>query len=67
MWVGADADDAWTFVSEMGFVRGLTDGPRPTTTKTRAMTDLRTAIDDHETDDGVLFGSAAWLITAGQP
>ena len=26
MWVGANADDAWRFVTEMGFVRGLTDG-----------------------------------------
>lgn len=63
MWVGADAEEAWTFVSEMGLVRGLTDGLDHETT-TRAMKSLRHSIDAHETHDGVLFGSAAWLITA---
>ena len=63
MWAGADADGAWAFMSEMGIVRGLTDG-LDHETKTRAMSNLRHAIDTHETDDGVLFGSAAWLIMA---
>ena len=65
MRVGADAEDAWTFISEMGFVRGLTDGLGDED-KTRTTGLLRTAIREHETDDGVLFESASWLITAGQ-
>lgn len=65
MWVGGDADGAWAFVSEMGLVRGLTDG-LDHETKTRAMGNLRHTIDAHETRDGVLFSSAAWLITARQ-
>lgn len=27
MWLGASADEAWTFVSDMGLVRGLTNRP----------------------------------------
>ena len=65
MWVGADSDDAWAFISEMGIVRGLTNGLADDI-KTRTMNRLRTVIREHETDDGVLFGSAAWLITAGK-
>ena len=34
MWVGADAEEAWTFVSAMGLVRGLTDGLDHETTTT---------------------------------
>ena len=63
MFAGADADGAWAFMSEMGIVRGLTGGLDPET-KGRAMSNLRRTIDSHETVDGVLFGSAAWLITA---
>ena len=65
MWVGPDAEDALTFISEMGLVRGLIGGLADDV-KARTMSRLRTAITEHETDDGVLFGSAAWLITAGQ-
>ena len=61
--LGADADDAWAFVSEMGFVRGLTDG-LDDETKTHAMRNLRSRINAHETHDGVLFSSAAWLVRA---
>lgn len=66
MWLGASADEAWTFVSDMGLVRGLTselaDGDR-----LRAMAELRRRIADRATSDGVLVGSAAWLITAHRP
>ena len=61
--VGADAEGAWAFVSEMGLVHGLTEG-LDHEAKTRALRALRQTIDAHETSDGVLFRSAAWLITA---
>lgn len=46
-------------------MRGLTDG-LDHETKTLVMSNLRHSIDAHDTHDGVLFGSAAWLITANK-
>ncbi len=66
LWLGADADDTWTFVSGLGLVRGLTGG-LDDDTRSRAMADLRRAVDGHETDEGVVMQSAAWLITAQRP
>ena len=63
MWIGRDAADAWTFVSEMGIVRGLTED-LDSQVRTAALARLHEAIQAHETRDGVLLGSAAWLITA---
>jgi SAM-dependent methyltransferase len=61
--VGADADDAFAFISSTGIVRGLlndlTDADRR-----RALDALRVTMDAHETGDGVLLGSASWLISA---
>ena len=42
-------------------MRWLTDG-LDQETKARAINSLRMAIDNHETDEGVRFSSAAWLI-----
>lgn len=61
VWLGADEEDAWSFVSNMGIVRGLTDGLEPQA-KQEAFAKLRTTMAAHETDEGVLFDSAAWLI-----
>lgn len=66
MWLGESADEAWAFVAEMGLVRGLTQG-LDEASRNDAMAELRRRIDASETDDGVLLGSAAWLITARQP
>lgn len=63
MWMGADAADAWAFLSAMGFVRGLTDG-LDEGTKARAMGNLRQTLEAHETHEGVVLGSAAWVFTA---
>jgi len=64
--LGSDADDAWGFIQGLGIVEGLTqDLDEPT--KTEALDKLRTAVADHETPDGVLFGTSAWLITARRP
>ena len=61
MWFGTDADDAHQFViGLMGWMlHGLDD-----TGRARAIEGLRTTMAAHETSDGVLFGSAAWTITA---
>ena len=61
MWFGADADDAHRFVlGLMGWMlHGLDD-----TGHARAMDGLRATMAAHETSDGVVFGSAAWTISA---
>ena len=62
---GTDADDAFGFARTLGIVEGLThdldDADRP------APSSRLSGADDHETPDGVLLGSAAWLITARRP
>ena len=63
MWMGSDLDDAWAFVSAMGIVRGLT-GSLEDPAKQQALDQLRQRLAEHETADGVLIGSAAWLVTA---
>lgn len=66
MWLGASVESAWEFVAEMGLVRGLTDS-LDDTTREHAMAELRRRISTNATADGVILGSAAWLITARQP
>lgn len=66
IWIGSDTEDAWDFVSATGFVRGLTDGLEDAT-KQQALDHLRHRLAEHETADGVLMDSAAWLITATHP
>ncbi|MFI6005450.1 class I SAM-dependent methyltransferase [Streptomyces sp. NPDC051366] len=64
MYFGADTDDAYRFVSGMlGWM--LTD--LDDTSRERALADLHTTLRAHGTPDGVLFPSAAWLITATRP
>ncbi|HEX2192532.1 MAG TPA: class I SAM-dependent methyltransferase [Acidimicrobiales bacterium] len=60
---GADADDAFAFARTMGIVRGLTqdlDEPE----RRQALEDLHATLAAHETEEGVLLGSSAWLTTA---
>ena len=61
MWFGADAEDAHRFVlGLMGWMlQGLDE-----TGRARAVDGLRTTMAAHQTGDGVVFGSAAWTITA---
>lgn len=65
MWLGGTSEEAWEFVAEMGFVKGLT-GDLDDLTRDEAMADLRRRISANETAGGVTLGSAAWLITAVQ-
>jgi SAM-dependent methyltransferase len=63
VWLGADADDAFSFIAGTGVARGLLggldDGARAT-----ALDALHGTMAAHQTGDGVAFGSAAWLISA---
>jgi SAM-dependent methyltransferase len=63
MWFGADADDAFEFVlGLMGWMLLGLDGA----TRAQALEDLRHVVSAHATADGVLFRSAAWLVTASR-
>jgi SAM-dependent methyltransferase len=64
MWFGTDADDAHRFVlGLMGWMlEGLDDAGRA-----RASDALHATMADHATPEGVLFGSAAWIIEATRP
>ncbi len=64
--VGTDADDAYGFVSGLHLVQLMLedlDGE----TKAQALENLRSTIADHETPDGIVFRSAAWVVTARKP
>lgn len=61
--LGAHADDAFAFVRTMGMVKGLTqDLDEPT--RQQALEEVRAMLAAHETGEGVLLASSAWLVTA---
>lgn len=60
---GATADDAFAFLGSGGMARGMTQDLSDED-RARAFDALRQTFADHETPDGVVFGSSAWLITA---
>jgi len=64
MWFGVDAADAHRFVLGLlgWMLEGLDDAGRA-----GAQDALRATIDAHETTDGVLYESAAWIIRATRP
>ncbi|HUR52046.1 MAG TPA: methyltransferase domain-containing protein [Mycobacteriales bacterium] len=64
--LGADAGDALAFATTMGIVEGLTQDLDETSRAT-AMANLALLFQKHETPDGVLLGSAVWLIQARRP
>ena len=66
VYLGASADDAFGFVSTMGFTRGLLNGLDDATTA-RALEALRATLVAHDRGEGVLLDSRAWLITARRP
>ncbi|HUR24288.1 MAG TPA: methyltransferase domain-containing protein [Acidimicrobiales bacterium] len=63
---GSDGDDAFSFFATVGIVEGLTQDLEEET-KAAALDQLHGALIAHQSDDGVLLGSAAWLITARRP
>ena len=63
MWFGADAEAAYRFVAGQGFTSFMLKD-LDAAQRERALADLRASIDAHETDDGVVYPSAAWIATA---
>ena len=63
MWFGEHADAAYRFVRGLGFTASMLEG-LDATIRARALDDLRSPIEDHSTPEGVLYPSAAWLVTA---
>lgn len=65
-WIGTEVEDAFTFMSTGGLARGmlqdLDDAGRR-----RALAALRATIAAHAGKDGVVFESAAWIISARRP
>jgi SAM-dependent methyltransferase len=61
--LGTDAADAMEFAKTMGIVEGLTND-LGFDERVQAMENLDALFHEHETADGVLLPSAAWLITA---
>jgi len=64
--IGTDVDDAFEFVRIMGIFEGLTQDLDDADTA-RAIDAVHDMLVAHETDEGVLLGAAAWLITARRP
>jgi hypothetical protein len=62
-YAGADAGDAFAFMSETGMVRGMLE-PLDARSRAIALESLHSVFRDHETPDGVLFHASAWIITA---
>lgn len=63
IYLGADVADAFGFVREMGLTKGLLAG-LDKSASAQALRRLRETLSANASDDGVLIGSAAWLITA---
>jgi SAM-dependent methyltransferase len=64
--VGADPDDAYRFAVGMAPVQWLL-ADLDEATKAEALEGLRATIAAHQTADGIVFGSAAWVVTARKP
>jgi SAM-dependent methyltransferase len=61
MWFGADADEAHRFVlGQLGWMLQDLDAAG----RQRGLDGLRASVSSHEGDQGVLYDSAAWIITA---
>lgn len=61
MHFGADPDDAFDFILGLqGWMLNGLDQPG----RERAMSTLRTSLESHASSNGVVYGSATWLITA---
>jgi SAM-dependent methyltransferase len=64
--LGADAEQAYDFVSTLDLARAVLEG-LDARVRRDVLARLRAVLDDHQTADGVLFGSGAWLVTARRP
>lgn len=66
MVLGKDLDDAYEFFKEAGLSKGLSQDLDDAQRK-EGFAKLRQFLADHETPEGVLVGSAAWIISATKP
>jgi hypothetical protein len=64
--LGRDVDDAFAFTQVMGIVEGLSHD-LDDDARAEAMDNIRKVLATHETSEGVLLGTSAWLITARKP
>ena len=64
--VGSDTEGAYTFISGLQAVLMMLEDLDEATTA-QALGNLRATVAAHETPDGVVFGSAAWVLTARKP
>jgi SAM-dependent methyltransferase len=62
-WFGDDADEAVAFGREIGLIRAVLEQLDDDDTA-RALDALRVAMVEHESADGVVFDSRAWVVTA---
>jgi ubiquinone/menaquinone biosynthesis C-methylase UbiE len=65
MVLGRDTDDAYEFFKEAGIAKGLSHD-LDDEQKKQGFANLRQFLGDHETPEGVLVDSAAWIISAAK-
>jgi len=63
LWLGTDSDDAIGFIGSTGFAHEVLD-PAPSDAAARALDAARLALEPFASADGVVIGSAAWLVRA---
>ncbi len=63
MRVGDDVESAYAFVSRLGNTRGLLDD-LGADDRIAALDNLRSVLAEHATSQGVVLGTASWLVTA---
>lgn len=66
MYFGADRDEAFRFLSSLGLVRSSLDA-LSSVDRDAVLDGLRQSIAAHENAEGVLYDSAAWIVTAETP
>lgn len=66
IFLGADAGDAFSFVSTFGMTKGLTQD-LDDAGRAAALEALHACLQAHETSDGVVFRGSAWLVRASRP
>ena len=64
--LGSDADDAFGFVTGLQVIKSML-ADLDDALRAQALDNLRATAAAHATPDGVIFGSAAWVITARKP
>ncbi len=63
MWFGASAEDAFGFLSRQGVARFLLRDLDPEA-RQQALTHLRASVEAHAGDEGVVYPSAVWIVSA---